>query len=105
MRHRVKLLVLAVLLAGCGGRSTPEEETAVPSKTIEQVLAAHTDSLMLLPGVVGTAIGLCDSVPCIRVFLADWSEAARRRIPDQLDGYRVQAEVTGPFRPREPDTT
>ena len=53
-----------------------------------------------LPGVVGTAIGLCDGTPCIRVFLADSSDAARRRIPAQLEGYPVRAEVTGPIRPR-----
>lgn len=70
------------------------------SKTIEAVLAAHGDSLRALPGVVGTAIGLCDGTPCIRVFLADSSDAARRRIPAQLEGYLVRAEVTGPIRPR-----
>src|SRR5207249_11999625 len=57
---------------------------------------------MALPGVVGTAIGLCDGVACIRVFLADSSAAARGRIPAQLDGYSVKVEVTGPIRPRRP---
>jgi len=72
----------------------------VTAKSIEAVLAAHGDSLRALPGVVGKAIGLCDGAPCIRVFLADSSDAARRRIPAQLDGYPVRAEVTGPIRPR-----
>jgi len=72
----------------------------VTAKSIEAVLAAHGDSLRALPGVVGTAIGLCDGAPCIRVFLADSNDAARRRIPAQLDGYPVRAEVTGPIRPR-----
>ena len=57
-----------------------------------------------LPGVVGTAIGLCDGAPCIRVFLADSGAAARRRIPTQLEGYPVKVEVTGPIRPRGPGT-
>lgn len=70
------------------------------SRTIEQVLAAHVDSLMALPGVVGTAIGRCDGAPCIRVFLADSDPANRARIPSRLDGYPVRAEVTGPIRPR-----
>ena len=74
------------------------------SKTIEAVLAAHTDSLMALPGVVGTAIGLCDGVPCIRVFLADANAAARRPLPEALEGYPVKVEVTGPIRPRRPGT-
>jgi len=74
----------------------------VASKTIQQVLAAHSDSLMALPGVVGTAVGLCDSVACIRVFLADSSAAARARIPAQLEGYAVKVEVTGPIQRRGP---
>jgi len=74
----------------------------VASKTIREVLATHTDSLMALPGVVGTAVGLCDGVPCIRVFLVDSSAAARARIPAQLEGYPVRVEVTGPIRPRRP---
>ena len=72
------------------------------SKTIQQVLAAHTDSLMALPGVVGTAVGLCDGVACIRVFLADSSAAARAKIPAQLEGYSVKVEVTGPIQRRRP---
>lgn len=64
------------------------------------MLAAHTQSLMALPGVVGTALGLCDGEPCIRVLLADSSDTVRKAIPLRLDGYRVKAEVTGPIRPR-----
>ncbi len=72
------------------------------SRTIEAVLAAQTDSLMAVPGVVGTAIGLCDGAPCIRVLLraADDGGAARRRIPERLEGYAVRVEVTGPIRAR-----
>jgi len=55
---------------------------------------------MSLPGVVGTAIGLCDGTPCIRVFLADSGAAARNQIPARLEGYPVKIDVTGPVRPR-----
>ena len=100
----VATLVVAVALASCARRDHREETQAVTSKTIEAVLAAHTDSLMALPGVVGTAIGLCDGAPCIRVFLADSGAAARRRIPQELEGYPLKVEVTGPIRPRRPGT-
>src|SRR2546426_8516042 len=100
----VATLVVAGGLAGCAYRDHREETQAVTSRTIEAVLAAHTDSLMALPGVVGTAIGLCDGAPCIRVFLAASGAAARRRIPTQLEGYPVKVEVTGPIRPRGPGT-
>ncbi len=55
---------------------------------------------MRLPGVVGTAIGLADGSPCIRVFLADASDAVRKAIPLRLDDYPVKTEVTGPIRAR-----
>ena len=99
MRH-VATLLLAGAALSCAGGGGREEMKAVASKTIEQVLAAHSDSLMAVPGVVGTAIGLCDGAPCIRVFLADSSAAARKQIPPQLEGYPVRAEVTGAIRPR-----
>ena len=70
------------------------------ARSIDEVLAAHTDSLMALPGVVGTAVGLCDGERCIKVLLADSTAATRRRIPSHLDGYRVVAEVTGTIKPR-----
>jgi hypothetical protein len=100
----VAALLVAAALASCTARRDREETRAVTSKTIEAVLAAHTDSLMALPGVVGTAIGMCDGAPCIRVFIADASAAGRRRIPAQLEGYPVKVEVTGPIRPRRSGT-
>ena len=69
-------------------------------RSIDQVLAAHTDSLMAMPGVVGTAIGLCDGERCIKVLVADSNPDTKRRIPDRLEGYRVLVEVTGTIKPR-----
>ena len=68
------------------------------TKRIQDVLAAHNDSLLALPGVVGTAIGLCDGSPCIRVFVADAAAAQRTRVPDRLEGYVVRVEVQPPLR-------
>lgn len=70
------------------------------ARGIDEVLAAHRDSLLALPGVVGTAIGLCDGVRCIKVMLADSSAVTKARIPAELEGYRVVTEVTGMIRPR-----
>ena len=91
------------VMASCSG-SGPRQEDPVSSRTIEEVLATHTDSLMSLPSVVGTAIGLCDGVPCIRVLVSDSSAASRRKIPNRLDGYLVRVDATGPLRPLD-DTT
>ena len=69
-------------------------------RSIDDVLAAHTDSLMALPGVVGTAIGLCDGQRCIKVLLADSNPDTKRKIPARLEGYAVVVEVTGTIKPR-----
>ena len=72
----VCLLWLVVGAVACGepsAEAVPEERTQVP-KSIEQVLQEHTDSLMALPGVVGTALGLCADEPCIRVFVVEATE-------------------------------
>ena len=75
----------------------------MPTRSIQEVLAAHNDSLLALPGVVGTAIGLCAGTPCIRIFVADSAAAQRTTLGPRLDGYPVQVEVTGTFRAR-PDS-
>jgi len=69
---------------------------------IEDVHAHHATALTSLPGVVGTAIGLRDGVPCILVFLLDRSGS--ERVPASLEGYRVKTEVTGPIRTRDART-
>lgn len=91
-------VLLAGTLVSCSG--THSGGAAVARRSIDEVLAAHTDSLLALPGVVGTAIALCDRERCIKVFLADSNPDTRGRIPSRLEGYRVIAEVTGTITPR-----
>ena len=66
--------------------------------SIEEVLKAHTEAWMSIPGVVGTGIGKCDGAPCIKVFLGQETSELKEAIPDSVGGYRVEVEVTGPFR-------
>lgn len=109
LRRVVAPALLAGAIAACAGSSTGggggdpparRTEETLPAKSIEEVLAAHTDSLMALPGVVGTAIGLCEGERCIKVFLAEPNPATMRGIPGRLETYRVSVEVTGTIRPR-----
>lgn len=67
-------------------------------KTIDAVLREHTDSLMSLPGVVGTAEGRCDGKPCIKVFVAKTTPELLSQIPSSLEGYTVVVQETGEFR-------
>jgi hypothetical protein len=100
-RLAIGRMIAPVLLAGalvaCSGS---RRSSTVPARSIDEVLAAHTDSLLALPGVVGTAIALCDGERCIKVFLADSNPDTSSRIPPRLEGYRVVVEVTGAIRPR-----
>jgi len=72
----------------------------MPTQSIQDVLGAHNDSLMAIPGVVGTAIGICDGVPCIRVFVADSAAVVRANLGPRLEGYPLRVEITGQFRAR-----
>ena len=98
-------LLAGALLACSSSQRAPAQDrrsdTAVTARSIDDVLAAHTDSLMALPGVVGTAVAACDGERCIKVLLADSSAVARARVPARLEGYRVVVEITGAIRPRE----
>ncbi len=94
-------MMTLVLLAGALACSRSQPGGApVTMKSIDEVLAAHTDSLMKLPGVVGTAVGLCDGERCIKVLVADSSSRTKGRIPSRLEGYRVVVDVTGTIQPR-----
>ena len=55
-----------------------------------------------VPGVVGTGIGLCDSDPCIVVYVSERTPEVGRAIPAEVEGHRVRIEETGPIRALEP---
>lgn len=59
---------------------------------------ALTETVMALPGVTGTAVGLCGGEPCIKVFLAAPSDRLSEQIPSSYRGFQVDLEVTGEFR-------
>lgn len=63
---------------------------------IEDVKARHEASLMNVQGVVGVGIGECDKQPCIKVYL-DEETAESKNIPSQLEGFRVDVELTSPI--------
>ncbi len=94
------LLWLVVGAIACGqpsAEAVPEEKPLV-EKPIEQVLQEHTDSLMALPGVVGTALGLCADEPCIQVFVVEATEELLKQIPEEIEGYTVDVQQTGEFK-------
>ena len=74
----------------------------MPDMTIAEALNEHTDSLMSLPGVVGTAQGECAGQPCIRVFVVKKTPDLLMHIPHALGGYQVVVQETGEFKALDP---
>ncbi len=67
-------------------------------KTIAHVLKKHTGKWMAISGVEGTAIGLYEGKPCIRIFSSVKPQELQTKIPSTVDGYTVVIEETGSFR-------
>jgi hypothetical protein len=95
-------LVTGITLAndavGTGKKGEP-----ITEKTIETVLNQHTDRLMSLPGVVGTAIGECEGKPCVQVLVLKNTPDLSRSIPPSLEGFPVVIVETGEIRALDPD--
>ncbi len=83
-------------------RLNQPKEKSMPKKTIEAVLKEHTDSLMSIPGVVGTAQGLCAGKPCIKVYVVKKTPDLVKQIPSTLEGYEVTIQETGEIRALDP---
>ena len=72
-----------------------------PDTTIIAAQEELTPTVMALSGVVGTAVGLCDDEPCIKVYLARDDQELRARIPETYRGFAVDIEVSGEFEARD----
>jgi hypothetical protein len=96
----IVLIVLSIGFFSCAQSNITGQKgkVTVPEKTIREVLKEHTRELMSVPGVVGTAEGLCDDRPCIKVYVIKRSPEIDKQIPGTLEGYQVKVEVTGEFR-------
>ena len=75
-----------------------------PRRDINAVLAAHDRQLLELPDVVGVYVGvLADGkTPCLKVMLARPIPETERKLPREIEGYPVVAEISGEIRPLRP---
>ena len=96
----IGLAFIAVGVTYCSniGLDDPQGELAMAPHTIEDTLERHTAELMSVPGVVGTAEGLCGDEPCIRVFVVERTAEIDRLIPETIEGYKVVVEESGEIR-------
>ena len=92
--------IAAGSLTGCShtGPSGLAKGEAMSEKTIEQVQEEHAGEWMAIDGVEGTAIGLYEGKPCIKVLTSSAAAQIRGKIPSVVEGYPVVIEQTGAFR-------
>jgi hypothetical protein len=53
---------------------------------------------MSLRGVVGTAEGSCGGQPCILVLVDTLTPDLRKKLPEEIEGIRVEVRETGQIR-------
>lgn len=96
----ITFIVFAMTVMTCANTRVhdPRGKNTMTAKTIEEVLKEHTEELMSISGVVGTAQGLCDDQPCIKVFVIEKTPELEEKIPGRLEGYPVKIEETGEIR-------
>ena len=97
------VMVLATITA-CGSDVADKGQPAAHDSThmntsITDVLARHTEHLMSIPGVQGTAEGVQDGRPCIIVFVKELTPEIEKTIPKQIEGYTVRVDAVGEIRP------
>lgn len=106
VRCLMGVLGLALLLGAAYATARQAAADAGKGKTmaemsITEALKQATPGLMKIEGVVGTARGLCDGAPCIKVFVARKTPELLAQIPAVLAGHPVVIEETGPFKALE----
>lgn len=84
------------------GQDGIPKDTMSGKEDITKVLAKHTDSLLAIPGVVGTGEGRHKGNPCVIVFVEKKSAALAKKIPKRLEEYPVVIREVGKVRPLKP---
>jgi hypothetical protein len=71
------------------------------NKNIEEVKEAWEERLLAVPGVMGIGIGLTKDRReiCIKVYVDRKASAQAAQIPTEIEGYPVEVEIRGTFRP------
>lgn len=68
---------------------------AAPTPNLADVLSRHSPSLMAIPGVTGTGEGKRGTQAILVVYVGQATPELRKRIPDEIEGYRVEVREIG----------
>jgi len=78
----------------------------MPVRPVAQVIAAHADTIMAVPGVVGLYESRTDDgSPCIKILVVRLDDALRSRLPRTLEGHPVLIEESGEIRAMPGDSS
>ena len=103
LRAALPLLLLLGALA-CSEES-PEppavrEEPTMSEPTIADVMAAHVDEWIRIPGVTAVYQSETeDGRPCIKIGVVEKTPELMERLPSEVDGHLILIEETGEIRP------
>ena len=89
-RLAIVTLSVVVIVMGCSSPMRSSDDIAVVKERQES-------KLMSIPGVAGVGIGECEAKPCLKVYVAQKTVELERQIPQQVEGYKVDIEATGPI--------
>ena len=92
-----KMCTLAVIIFGAWLGLTGYADLKASPDNIEAVKRRHEAWLMSLPNVVGVGIGECDAEPCIKLYVQQKTPDLEGRIPEQLEGFKIDIDDSGPF--------
>jgi hypothetical protein len=67
----------------------------MPTRDIHTIKRNYEKKLMKISGVVGVGIGKEDDEEVIVVLTAQLSPKAAKKIPDQLDGFKIAIRESG----------
>jgi len=101
VRHTSVLIFSVVFMYISAGPSSSFNTTYASDKgvgkkmAIEDVLKRNEERLMAMPGVVGVGIGESEGKPVVIIMVKELTPELKNKLPQNLDGFSVKAEVVG----------
>lgn len=94
------VLIFVPIFGDCSAQDedNPKEKEQMPTPRLNEVLRQHTPELMSLPGVEGTALGLCGDTVCIKVFVSQKNPQLAQKIQSILQDYPFEIQQTGKIK-------
>lgn len=83
-----------------GGMLTSLGDTPYNMDELERIIEVkekHEAELLSITEVVGIGVGECAGRLCIKVYVEKLTDEVRRAIPEELEGFKVDIEESGPI--------